>query len=119
MVKDENLKGNEKEVFKTISVMKYFTRKLKYNDLKHVSNVIFNYKKLEEKHYSLKEKKLSWEKFLGPCAPEPEHILVILMFTLFEPKDSYKNNCCRKTICNLMEWNVFKGNERKVFLKSF
>ena len=93
--------------------MKYFTRKLKYNDLKHVSNVIFNYKKLEEKHYSLKEKKLSWEKFLGPCAPEPEHILVILMFILLSLRIHIKIIVAEKL--DAIWWNVMflkEMNER-------
>ena len=42
---------------------------------------------------SLKEKNSFWGEFLGPLAFELEHISkVILILTLLEPRDSYKNN---------------------------
>lgn len=62
------------------------TRKLKYNDLSHVHNVVFPYviifwliynmvfKNWRKTHCaSLKEKKLLWEEFLGRLACEPQY----------------------------------------------
>ena len=96
ILKDKNLKGSQKVIFKTFSVIKFFTHKLKYNDLNHVnisftdlSYIIFwlilkynmVFKNWWKKDYSLKEE------FLGPLACDTEReSSLILCFSLFEPR---------------------------------
>ena len=74
ILKNKNLQAREKAIFKIFSVTTFFTHKLKYNDLKHVS-VIANLpadpeirhdiqKAMKKKILVRKKKNLSWEELL-------------------------------------------------------
>ena len=73
ILKNKNLQAREKAIFKIFSVTTFFTHKLKYNDLKHVSVIVnlpadpeirHDIQKAVEKILVRKKKNLSWEELL-------------------------------------------------------